>query len=91
MNKLSGLASYPWLQNSWLGHGHSCPFTGVFPDQPSVLLVHDKQLYPQQPIQLPSFRDDPVNLCWLLPISSEQQTQLQANQLNPAQIITSLS
>jgi hypothetical protein len=90
ISRLSGLANYPWRHNSWLGHGHSCPFAGVFPDQPSVLLVHDKQRYPQRPIQLPTFREDPINLLWLVPISSDQQTRLQAHELTPEQIIHEL-
>ena len=86
---LSRLAGYPWHQMNWLGHGHSCEFTGVFPDVDSALLVHGQQINPKHTITFPRFRDDPIQLLWMLPLSRQEQRDFSQNDKPFAQIIQS--
>ena len=79
---ISSLAGYPWRQFSWLGHGHTCQFAGVLPDTDSVLLVSDQILNAANPLRLPRFRDDPVQLHWLLPLSQSHQQALAKNEVS---------
>lgn len=73
---ISRLAGYPWHQMNWLGHGHTCQFAGVFPDTDVVLLARDQLLNAEQTVTFPLFRDDPIQLLWLLPLSRAQQRDL---------------
>lgn len=68
-NQLTRLASYPWRNFTWLGAGHTCRFQNLAPNCDSALLVHESQFNapPRHPIELPSHRDDPINLLWLQP------------------------
>ena len=88
---LSGLANYPWSQFTWLGPGHTCGLIGAEQGSESVLLVHDQQFSEfgtTKPIELPGFRDDPINLLWLFPIQPQQQQMLQANELTVEQFLS---
>jgi hypothetical protein len=97
--RLSGLASYPWNKFTWLGPGHTCGLLGAEPGCHAVLLVHDHQLSrprasqtdnaDPQPVAMPSFREDPINLLWLIPITPEQQQQLESDKITVEQILTS--
>ena len=66
---ISGLAAYPWRQFSWLGNQHTCQFTGVLPGVDKAMLQNDQQLHSDRPINLPAWRDDPINLLWLIPLN----------------------
>ncbi len=88
---MSALSAFPWTQFSWLGDGHtvagfnfpggegSAGFT-------SILLLKDPTDTPQ--IVLPSFRGDPVNLLWVIPIT-EAERQL-AEQSGSAALVAKL-
>jgi hypothetical protein len=86
---LSRLAGYPWHQLNWLGHGHTCQFSGVFPNIETVLLAHDQQLNAEQTVAFPRFRDDPIQLLWLLPLSRGQQRDLAQKDKSVEQLIQS--
>ncbi len=81
--RLSGLANYPWNQFTWLGPGHTCAFSGVVPGCNSALLVHQTQYLPDQQTSetIRTFRDDPVNILWMVPITESQQQGLQTGEL----------
>jgi len=82
--QLSGLASYPWRNLTWVGAGHTCGLSGLVADGQSALLVHDSQFHSandQTKVCLPAFRGDPVNLLWLLPVTATQQQQLEKGEL----------
>ena len=75
-NNVSQLAGYPWRNFSWLGAGHSCDFSGVRESCPNAVLVADSLVRPKDLQPLNDFRDDPVNLLWLLPVDQNQQQTL---------------
>lgn len=81
--KLSGLANYPWNQFTWLGPGHTCAFSDVVPGCKSALLVHETQYLPNQrnSDNTNIYRDDPVNILWMVPITESQQQGLQTGEL----------
>ena len=88
--QLSSLASYPWRNLTWLGPGHTCGLAGIQTDSQSALLVPDAQISNatnHAPVSLPAFRGDPVNLLWLMPITAEQQRQLESGELKTNQLL----
>jgi len=86
--RLSGLANYPWNQFTWLGPGHTCAFPNVVPECNSALLVHQTQYLPNQPASetANTYRNDPVNILWLVPITESQQQGLQTGELTATDI-----
>ncbi len=86
--RLSGLANYPWNHFTWLGPGHTCAFPDVVPGCNSALLVHQSQYLPNPPTSEVSntYRDDPINILWLVPITEEQQQGLQAGEVTATDI-----
>lgn len=89
--QLSGLAGYPWRNFTWLGAGHTCGLTNTLPNCESALLVSDRQIAvsPSDRIELPTFRDDPINLLWLVPIEPSVQQKLQDKELSVEAVIAS--
>ena len=79
--QVSSLAAHPWRNLTWFGPGHTCGLKGVVEDSASALLVRDDQRNSSSPVNLPAFRGDPVHLLWLVPITADQQHQLEAGTL----------
>lgn len=83
--QVSTLATHPWRNFTWLGPGHTCGLANSIPGRELALLVHDQQHDKNSGsgsvVQLGSFRDDPVNLLWLVPISEDQRARLEAGQI----------
>lgn len=70
VNQLMGLALYPWHNFTWLGPGHTCNLR--FGDGQFGLLLNDEQgsrIAGTNPMDVSSYREDPVNLLWLVPIN----------------------
>ena len=93
IKQISSLAGYPWRNFTWLSDGHTCEFKNVFPDCENALLVHDSHLNPHlnqtpEKPELLLFRDDPVNLLWLIPILNEQLEELQTKTLSADQVVS---
>lgn len=72
---ISGQSGLPWSQNTWLGHGHTLP-ADVFERHsagrmPFVIFSnqHPDVINPA----LPTFRDDPVSVLWMIPISDRER------------------
>lgn len=91
MKQMSGLSGYPWRFLTWLGAGHTCSFRCG--DTTSALLLDDatgSRLagVPMNP--LPEFRGDPVRLLWLLPITDQQQSQLEQGQTTADEIVAAV-
>ena len=82
--QLSGLAAYPWKNFTWFGPGHTCRFLDIASNCESALLVHDHQL--AKPVagnvNMPTFRDDPLSLLWLVPVPAENQQRLQVRSID---------
>lgn len=72
---ISGQSGLPWSQNTWLGHGQTLP-ADVFERhsagrRPFALLsnLHPAVITPT----LPMFRNDPVSILWMIPISERER------------------
>lgn len=90
--QLSGLAVYPWKNFTWFGPGHTCGLVDAAPDCESALLVHDHQLAKSESdqVSLPNFRDDPLNLLWLIPITALDDKRLRDNSITADEIIAAI-
>lgn len=78
--KVSQLAAYPWSHFTWLGSGHSCSLTGIFQQTEHAVLIDDALIHNDTP--LPAFRNDPVNLLWLAPVTKQQIDDLASKPLS---------
>lgn len=71
---MARLASMPWRKLTWFGHQHSCEFRlESIPGQHFALFFMD----PREPVL--SYRDDPVQTLWLVPIDESDLNALKAN------------
>jgi hypothetical protein len=66
---VSGQSNLPWNRRTWLGPYHTIP-CDAFPDTSfsAVLLCRSAPGSPA--LSLPAFRGDPVNMLWMIPITS---------------------
>ena len=87
IRQISILAGYPWRNFTWLGDGHTCEFKDVFPSINNALLVHDSHFDSEQPVALPKYRDDPLNLLWLVPVTDDQLAKLKQKTISADQIV----
>jgi hypothetical protein len=77
VKQLGGLAAMPWQSWRWLGNQHTCSFealAAVLGEQVRnvrVELAGSPSAATGARIKLPDFREDPVNLLWLVPISGQ--------------------
>jgi len=82
MKWLSGQAKYPWHSLSWLGPGHtmscdSIPVGSSGREFTGVLFQNDPIGAPR--VAFPAFRDDPVSLLWLVPVTGLERELAQRN------------
>jgi hypothetical protein len=72
---MSGQASLPWDQYTWLAEYHTITSDAIPPTKhenyPAVLLLSHPQGSPS--VQLPEYRGDPVNLLWMVPITDKER------------------
>jgi hypothetical protein len=80
--KLSQLAAYPWSHFTWLGSGHSCNLSGIFDDREHAMLIDDALIRDDSTSPPPPFRNDPVNLLWLAPVTQQQIDDLANNPIS---------
>ena len=71
--RISAIAKKPWESFTWFGHMHSCEFKVQATDgeTPFVIFWGD-------PNPLCSYREDPVRLLWVVPITQAELDQLLA-------------
>jgi hypothetical protein len=72
-NFIGAQANLPWHAYSWLGNGHTvgcdpCPVGDEFD---AMLLLKSPSGAP--PVLLPPYRDDPVNLLWMVPVTESER------------------
>lgn len=91
---IGALASIPWRQFNWIGAGHTCSFAVVEGCDSAVLISEQSRVeilnraIGQQNssdkmvegIDMGSFRDDPINLLWIVPVTSAQMQQLESRE-----------
>jgi hypothetical protein len=78
---LSSQSNLPWSAFSFLGPGHTVtadPLGGLSGGRLNCVLLTDHALGVPQ-VEMPRYRDDPVKLLWLIPIT---QQELQFSQIN---------
>ena len=74
---LSGQAQFPWSRRAWLGPFHTIPCDAFADGGPfaAILLVRDPPDLPA--VALPTFRADPVNVLWTVPITESEHRYAQ--------------
>lgn len=70
---VSAQSNFPWSEFTWLGPYHTISFDAFGADSQfsAVLLVPQADDLPE--VVLPVFRDDPVNLLWMVPITEAER------------------
>ena len=90
LEQISGMVSFPWQQWTWFGHGHSCAIRGLeglFEQAFDFVAFRDEADGERNsPLEDLSFRDDPVNLLRMLPITAGQQKSLASGKLSVADL-----
>jgi len=79
---ISGQTSFPWNCLTWLGHGHTIPCDQIWPESREfsyVLLLSDNKINRKPLIDFPLYKEDEVNLLWMVPITSEEKKYAQDN------------
>jgi len=99
---LSRIASYPWRNLAWIGHGDTINWLpgrtlGEYPADFALVVSdsvwqtrgseNDAGPSPAPEFNMPQFRDDPVSLLWLLPISASERQQLSSKSLTLEQLL----
>ena len=80
LNYMSAQTNLPWDNITWLGHGHTVPCEDVFAaSTPYVICANaaESTMLPQTPF--PSFREDPINVLWLVPFTAEERDYSEIN------------
>lgn len=68
---LAGQARFPWRHWTWLGHGHRSKLNRPNGQYWHLAFARDEN-WSDQAIR---FRDDPINLLWVIPCNSEEPAQ----------------
>ena len=72
-NWISGVASIPWDNITFLGEGHTTNFE--IPGKESFkAVIFTKKLNVLPKVELDPFRNSPINLLWMIPISESERT-----------------
>ncbi len=72
-NSIAGLAGYPWRSQTWFGEGHTVEFPvlkDIFGDDVSMVRLSAEPPDPLPAVKLSNFRDDPINLLWMIPTTT---------------------
>lgn len=69
---ISGQASIPWGNISWLGNGHTITFNILENTKfTAVILVKDLNVLPK--LEIENYRDSNVNVLWMIPITENER------------------
>ena len=76
---MSAQSNLPWEFLTWLGEGHTvqCEPNPVGSEFVAMLLLKNPPGAPA--VAMPTYRDDPVNLLWMTPITAAEWTLAQEN------------
>ncbi|MDG1874699.1 MAG: suppressor of fused domain protein [Mariniblastus sp.] len=86
--QIGKLAGYPWRNLTWFGAGHTCQLPNVWDGFELALIISELDFPASLKLNptLPDFRQDPVNMLWLIPISLADKQQLEEKQLTTNQV-----
>jgi hypothetical protein len=92
VNQLMGLALYPWHNFTYLAPGHTCNLS-VGDCQVGLLIDDDlgSKIAGIDRFEIPAYREEQVNLLWLVPLDGATHDQLVAGTLNVAQYVSRLA
>jgi hypothetical protein len=82
LSYISAQTSLPWSCLTCLGHGHTIPCDQIWQSSkefPFILLISSNKTNNLPIIDLPSHGEDPVNLLWMVPITSVEQKYAEDN------------
>ena len=68
---VSGLSNMPWEALTYLGHGHTVPFSNI-KGYEYILLLSDRRLAKEESIKYEPFMGEPINLLWIKPITTKE-------------------
>ncbi len=68
---ISGLSSLPWQEITYLGHGHTIPFSSI-EGYEYILFLNARNLKNSNSPKYADFMNEKINLLWLKPITSEE-------------------
>ena len=68
---VSGLSNMPWEALTYLGHGHTVPFSNI-KGYEYILLLNDRRLAKEESIKYEPFMGEPINLLWIKPITTKE-------------------
>ena len=75
---MSFCASLPWLELTFLGHGHTIPFDGI-PGYKYMLFLNTREISRIEAPQYENFMGERINLLWLRPITEEEYAYVVEN------------
>jgi hypothetical protein len=71
---LSGMASFPWRELTWLGHGHTLSLVPIHGSKAvfnAALLVKEPEGIPRVSLSTPN--GHPVSILWVVPITEAER------------------
>jgi len=75
---MSGLASYPWRAQTFLGHGHTIPFKNI-KGLDYLLFLNDRKLNIADSPKYGDYMGEKVNLLWIVPITQNDKEFIEEN------------
>jgi hypothetical protein len=78
MSAIAYLASMPWEEQTFLGHGHTVPFDEIN-GYSHLLFLNSRELNIPNAPQYKDFLGDPINLLWLKPITKSEYDYIVEN------------
>ena len=68
---ISALAAMPWREITFLGHGHTIPFSNI-KGFAAILFVNPKLIAGMEVPSYEQFMEEDINLLWMIPITQEE-------------------
>ncbi len=75
---MSGLASYPWNELTFFGHGHTVPFRNI-KGRDYLLFLNDRLLSGTCSPEYGDYMGEKINLLWLVPITADDKAFIEEN------------
>ena len=72
---MSFLASYPWMDQTFLGHGHTIPFDRI-EGYSHILFLNNRRMEGISAPQYEDFMGEKINLLWIKPIKEEEYNEI---------------